>query len=242
MFRKLIVSVAVVTAMLIAFAYLNGISKMDVSIKHQMQRHVVAEPFEAGDIVKISGDGLRIESLLCRSNLSEDKRASSSIDAVYYNIVDHSQAKFFEYVDVVKSTVGLGASDTPQVSEPWRLHFVGEVNRVVGEMDTILDNECTCAVAKAVIEQRAKACVVTKSLVETKLDQDAEGRTVIRATMGVSFRDDAIFFYDPKALKGICPNLNTEAIAPPPQSCSGTSGFAFDVMAKAKIGLIRQMQ
>ena len=241
MLKKLMVTVAAVTVMLVAFTSLMGVSKMDISAKNAMQRHVVAEPFEAGDIVELSADGQRIVSLLCRSNLSPDRRVSVPIDSVYYNIVDYSQAKFFDYLEQVKAVVGMAKGGPLKAGSPWELHFVGEVNRVIGgNLDAMLPGDCVCGVAKAVLESKSKACRVEKSLVETRLETGHDGQSVIRKTVGISFRDKPLIFYPDEALKALCPDLNTEAVAPKGQSCGGNSGFSFDVVARAKIGLIRE--
>ena len=60
MLRPFMITLASFVAALVAFSFLMGVSKMDVSIKHEMQRHVVAEPFEAGDVIVLAGDGVQL--------------------------------------------------------------------------------------------------------------------------------------------------------------------------------------
>lgn len=242
MVRMILLAVGAFTAMLIGFSYLMGISKMDVSIKHQMQRHVVAEPFEAGDIIEVSPDGQRIVSVLCSFGLETDKRKKTEIKASYYNLVDYSRDRFVAFVQDAKGMFGIPVAAAPRdASRVSSLPFVGEVNRVVGSIESAMPQACICDIAKAVIESRSKACVVEKSLVETELSQSG-GTSTIRKTVGISFRERPIFFNDLEPIKAICPGLNIAGTPPAEQSCIGQSGFSFDVVARSRIGLIRETQ
>ncbi|MCR8547635.1 hypothetical protein M4578_07325 [Salipiger sp. P9] len=242
MFRIVLSAVGLTTAMLVGFSFLMGISKMDVSIKHEMQRHVVAEPFEAGDIVALSPDGQRLEGLLCSLDLRSPARRDSEIRARYYNMVDDTQERFFRYVRAAKALFGLPAEDGAPADNALfgrGLTFTGEVSRVVGQIEERMPVDCWCNVARAVVERKNKACVVEKSLVETTLEAGGDGHR-LRTTVGISFRPEPILVSDPSALAAMCPTLNTRAVAPKDQDCGGTSGFTFDVVARAKVGLIRE--
>lgn len=241
MLKTLMIAVASCVAALVAFSFLMGVSKMDVSIKHEMQRHVVAEPFEVGNVIEVSPDGQRILGVLCSSPLTDRDHLSTEVHSGYYNIVDRSQEKFITFVQNVKSIVGMPVSQA--VAAPFSdiLPFVGEVNRVVGDFDQIPEARCFCRIAKAVVEAKSIACTVEKSLVETELVISPTGPQLKRRTVGLSFREVPYEFDDLAALKPLCPNLNTEAIAPKGQKCVGQSGFTFDVRAKSKIGLIREI-
>ena len=242
MFRVVLIAVGCFTALLIAFSFLMGVSKMDVSIKHQMQHHVVAEPYGAGDIVGVSPDGTR-GALLCSLNLDLEQRMTTRVDVGYYNVVDQSQQRFVGFVNRAKEMFGLPVVEADGgSSDAVILPFHGEVHRAVGDFSGMLTRDCMCDMAKAVIERRNTACVVAKSLVETKLTQGETGIVVERKTVGVSFDPDPIVLDDLAALAGICPGLNVAGRPPVNQSCQGSSGFSFDVVARAKIGLIREAE
>lgn len=81
MLRSTVTTLLAFTAMLVGFSFLAGISKMDVSIKHDMQRHVTADPFRIGDVVEVSPDGLRQLGLLCSVDLGMEKQRSNEIHA-----------------------------------------------------------------------------------------------------------------------------------------------------------------
>lgn len=238
-----VVALAVVGALmiLVLFAYLMGVSKMDVSVKHDMNRHVVAEPFEAGDVVALSPDGQRLGGFLCDIQPSAEAVNNLSIQARYYNIVDASQDQFFRFVDKTRSALGLsvpGAAVASTIAERG-MPFVGHVSRVVTEFEAMMPRGCLCAVAKAVVERRQSACVVEKALVESQMSMTDDG-PVIRKTVGVSFREEPIKIADLDALAAHCPGLNTGAIIPTNQSCRGNSGFTFDSVVRVRAGLIRE--
>jgi hypothetical protein len=241
MLRTFMITLASFVAALVAFSFLMGVSKMDVSIKHEMQRHVVAEPFEAGDVIEVSPDGQRILSVLCPSRLPAAKRLSTEVQSGYYNIVDRSQEKFIAFVRNMQGMLGVPVTEATPLPFSDMLPFVGEVNRVSGDFEEMLDTACFCRIARAVVEARSIACVVEKSLVETELVTSPTGPLLKRRTMGLSFREAPYEFDDLSALEPLCPGLNTAAIAPKSQHCVGQSGFTFDVRAKSRIGLIREI-
>ena len=241
MIRVIIAAVAAFAVMLVGFSFLMGVSKMDVSIKHQMQRHVVAAPFEPGDVVEISPDGLMLQGLLCPLDLTEEKKRNTKISANYYNVVDESKERFVEFVRDAKEAFNLPVS-TPATArlETHAIPFVGEVSFVVGSIDSMLPESCICDIAESVIEKRNKACIVSRSLVETQLVTSPAGPDFIRKTVGVQFRPDGYTFNDLDALKQQCPDLNVSGRPQGPYTCDGQSGFSFDAVARSKIGLIRE--
>lgn len=239
-----VTAVSVMLAMVIAFAYLVGISKMDVTVKHDMARHVVAEPFEAGDIVGLSPDGQRLEGFICDLNLDADNTSGTPIQARYYNVVDEVQDDFFHFVSNVKGALNLGNGPADPLAAKARgistgLDFTGEVSRVVGSIEARMSEACWCEVGRAVLEQKQHACVVEKALVESEITETPEG-TMVRKTVGLSFRPNAISIVDVEALAAACPNLNAGAIAPVAQTCEGKSGVTLDAVARVRVGLIRE--
>ncbi|WP_085792056.1 hypothetical protein [Roseivivax jejudonensis] len=234
-------ALAAVFVCLVVFSFLMGVSAMDISAKHRMQRHVVAEPFDAGDIVALSPDGQSLGGLLCALDLPEASRSDSGVSARYYNLFDEMQDDFFAFAHGALRLVGLSrATAGPGAAALGGLPFTGEVSRVVGRIETRVPGACWCDIGRAVLERRQKACVVEKSLVRTTLEETAAGRFETRTTMGISFRPDAIWIADPAALAPLCPGLNVAAVAPPEQSCGGSSGFSFDVRARGLVGVIRE--
>jgi hypothetical protein len=239
--RKLALLLGAIMALLIVFAYLTGVSKMDVTLKHDMTRHVVAESFEAGDVVALSPDGQRLGGFLCDINPPADRVADISIKARYYNVVDASQDSFFRFVNRAKAVVGLGEETSPDIARSIDgVPFVGSVNRVVGRFEDLMTTDCLCAVAEAVLERKQTACVVEKALLESTLSTTPDGNTVLSRTVGLSFREDPILVRNPDTLAEFCPGLNTAAIPPANQSCAGRSGVSFDSLARVRAGLIRE--
>jgi len=235
-----------VLLMLVLFSYLVGVSKMDVSVKHEMRRHVVAEPFEAGDIVGLSPDGLRLAGFICDLDLGEQNRSGSVIQSRYYNVVDEVQDDFFTFLERVKYAVNLGG-EAGERPIPTRgqgvstgLDFSGEVSRVVGSIESQMPPECWCEVGRAVLERKEHACVVDKALVESRITETPAG-TEIRRTVGLSFRARPIEIADVATLAAVCPGLNAEAIPPADPTCDGQSGVTFDAVARVKVGLIREV-
>ena len=241
MIKKALLSLGIFTALVVAFAYLAGVSKMDVTIKHAMQRHVVAEPFEAGDVIEVSPDGQRIMSLLCKADLAPESRSSALVNSVYYNVVDHSQHQFMAFVrrsrGVLRRRTGAGRD---QRCRPLRVEFQWRSKSGRRRDERAAPVLLHLRHRQGDDRTRSKACVVEKSLVETRLDEAADGRAVVRKTVGISFRDRPLAFNNMEALATMCPDLNTGAVVPTGQSCGGTSGYSLDVVARARIGLIRE--
>ncbi|MBY6002641.1 hypothetical protein KUV62_01900 [Salipiger bermudensis] len=239
MFKPVMTAIGLCAVMVVCFALLTGVSKMDVSIKNEMQRHLGNDPLEAGDIVALSPDGTRIESLLCSVDLTPDQSPNSEIRSRYYNVLDAAQDNVFAFADRAKGLFGLERGEPPVVRASLNgLSFTGEVSRIEGSPQSRIRSDCFCDVVTAVVERKKTACIVIKSLVETRLRDDG---SFSRNTVGVSFQSDPILFSEPERFGEACPDLNRGAIAPTGGSCEGASGFTFDVVARSKVGLIREV-
>lgn len=154
--------------------------------------------------------------------------------------MDSSQESFLQFVQASKEFVGL-PTNAPAISvKPRTLRFDGEVSRVVGSIEEQMDQTCWCDVAVAVVERKSSACVIAKSLVEHQLQITDQGPAIKRKTIGITMRPHPVLITDVAALGEVCPGLNTQAIPPSEPSCGGSSGYNYDVVARAKIGLIRE--
>lgn len=239
MVRPVMTAIGLTALLVVCFALLTGVSKMDVSIKNEMQRHLGNDPLGAGDIVALSPDGTRIEQLLCSVELSPDQAPNSEIRSRYYNVLDAAEEKVFAFAQRAKEIFLPGAGEVPVAAAALTgLSFTGEVSRIEGSPQSRIRSECFCDVVTAVVERKKTACVVIKSLVETRLRDNG---SLSRNTVGVSFQSDPILFSAPERFAEACPDLNRGAIAPTGGSCEGASGFTLDVVARAKVGLIREV-
>lgn len=184
-------------------------------------------------------DGTRIEQLLCSVELSPDQAPNSEIRSRYYNVLDAAEEKVFAFAQRAKEIFLPGAGEVPVAAAALTgLSFTGEVSRIEGSPQSRIRSECFCDVVTAVVERKKTACVVIKSLVETRLRDNG---SLSRNTVGVSFQSDPILFSAPERFAEACPDLNRGAIAPTGGSCEGASGFTLDVVARAKVGLIREV-
>ncbi|WP_339949636.1 hypothetical protein [uncultured Albimonas sp.] len=181
-------------AALLAGAYLyhvvTNISKPDIIAYFDLDRGASGAAFAvAGDLVAVSPDGLRVESI-CGLEVTQSLRRQARIDAIYVNDLGRELPTFTKFWTWVGT---LGAAEA-EPSPPDQIAFRGAYEELssASAIAGFVTPACTCEMA-ARISRREKICTTLATLSE-RHEGDADARVIaIRFARAANFVPQSSF-------------------------------------------------
>lgn len=229
----------VLTVIGTAYVYfiLTRISQADIVVHDQFDLRPTAVLRGAGEIVAVSPDGMRMESI-CQFAFSDDEIREASRRVTYVNSLKWVLPDFSDMLRLLGLAESFGFSARPDAPMPDRIDFVGrieEVNQGLINRRIAASSEdagsCACEIAERV-RNREKVCAVVSILIEDHSDNAFAARLARDSLFPrneAAFRDCGM---EPPA-----PSLNLGA-----QRCAGTVRLDWDVDLRARLRLIERIE